>query len=90
MKCPYCGGEMEKGTLTGMDEVSWTPGDRKEPDLRSLLTWEGIKSLCAPSERLLLHNGERWDPMTSWASARRCPRCDLFLFRGKYLYDEDE
>ena len=90
MKCPYCGAEMEKGSLTGMEEVNWMPGNRKEPELRDFLTWEGIKTLCAPRESLLLHNGEKWDPMASWASARHCPSCHLFPFRGKVMDDEEE
>lgn len=88
MKCPYCGAEMKKGTLRGMNQAAWFPDDFKDPTLRDLLTWEGINTLCAPPRRMLLHTGESWDPKASWASARYCPGCHLFLFRGKVMEDK--
>lgn len=86
MKCPYCGVEMEAGTLHQMDEVFWTP--KNKPQEKGFL-----KSLVSSinSVRLIeIKTKEGWIPYLMDVSARHCPNCNIFLFRGRVTEDEAE
>ena len=86
MKCPYCGTEMEAGTLHQMDEVFWEP--REKPKEKSFL-----KSLISSINAIRLieyKTKEGWIPYLMEVPARHCPNCHLFIFRGKLMDDDEE
>ena len=85
MKCPYCGAEMEAGTLHQMDEAFWEP--REKPQKKGFL-----KSLFSSINAIRLieyKTNEGWLPSLMEVPARHCPNCRIFLFRGRLDRDEE-
>lgn len=83
--CPCCGGAMKTGRLSRMNEVWWHPDGEKTASLRSYLSWEGLKKLCADSTVgcIEVPTEEGWFPVVDDVPAYHCPNCQIFLFVGR-------
>ena len=75
---------MEAGELESQRFINWVPRDQEDINLRELLSWEGIKELCAPlTGNIQIPNRESWENAYGQIPAWHCPECKVFLFDGK-------
>ena len=82
--CPWCGRTMDPGELESSHAIAWYPSEPKAPSLRSFLSWEGIKELCAPiTGNILIPRQNRWEKAHSRLPAYHCPDCKIFIFEGR-------
>lgn len=76
---------MKKGTLSNMDEAYWIPDDKRQPSLKELLSWEGIKKFCSDfSGSIEIPDPEEgWFDIIDEVPTYHCPNCQIFLFAGR-------
>ena len=84
MTCPLCGRTMTPGELESTRAIVWYPSKPTQPSLRRMLSWEGIKELCAPlTGNVLIPRRGRWENAQSRLPAEYCPDCDRFIIIGR-------
>ena len=82
--CPWCGRTMDPGELESSHSIAWYPSEVKPASLRSFLSWEGIKELCAPlTGNILVPIRGRWEKAANRLPSYHCPDCDRFIIIGR-------
>ncbi len=82
--CPWCGRTMDPGELESERPIVWYPSDPPKTTLRSFLSWDGIKELCAPiTGNIRIPRQGRWEKAHNRLPAYQCPDCDRFIIIGR-------
>ena len=75
---------MEPGELESLRHIVWYPSEPRQTSLRSFLSWEGIRELCAPIVgNIRIPRRGRWERAENRLPADYCPDCDRFVIVGR-------